>query len=75
MCKYKIIAKFIWLAFVEEVDGECVKSEKASASLMNHWKRKWQVVRFLLKLQTSQNQKKIEVGKLEVNKTPLNDQR
>lgn len=27
------IAKFILLAFVEEVDGECVKSEKASASL------------------------------------------
>lgn len=34
----KSIAKFILLAFVEEVDGECVKSEKVSASsmLMNH---------------------------------------
>lgn len=36
------IAEFILLAFVEEVDGECVKSEKASASLqlMNQWEGK-----------------------------------
>lgn len=46
------IAKFILLAFLTEGDGEYVRMEKTSASLMlaNKEEGKLHVIRFLLKL-------------------------